>query len=325
MDFYSFIEGPLLWIVFLIFTVGIIARVAFFVWTIITSNKDKEFQWAYISATLGRLFVPFHKAIINKPFYATLRYMFHICLVVVPIWFSGHIALWAESRFEWEWIALPDTWADWMTLVLLALAIYFLIMHLAVKDVRSTSSTADYVLIVITALPFMTGYFLTYGSLDAIAFLGDNMRLIHVLSGEAMIVMAVFLFCRIRINVRKCTGCASCELSCPTGALESNDEGNLRTFNYSHYQCICCGVCVSTCLEEAEEIRHEISIGKFFRIVPKEEIRSIEMKKCEQCGDLFVAPEPQVEKVIQAVTIPADDYIRFCSECRKKKLKSDVR
>ena len=313
MDFGSFVEGPLLRLIFLIFAVGIIARVAFFVFTIVTSSKDKEFRGRYIPATLGRLFVPFHNAIIKKPFYATLRYMFHICLVVVPIWLSGHIVLWAESRFEWDWTPLPDTWADWMTLVLLALALYFLLRHLAVKDIRSTSSTTDYVLIVITALPFMTGYFLTHGSLDAIAFLGDNMRLIHVLSGEAMIVMAVFLFCRTRLNVNKCTGCAACELSCPTGTLESNDEGTFRVFTYSHYQCICCGACVNACPEDAADLRHEISVGRFFQIVPKQEIRSVELKACEQCGALF-APVPQLDKVGQTIK---DDYLRLCPKCKK--------
>ena len=313
MDFGSFVESPLLRLIFLIFAVGIISRVAFFVFTIITTSKDKEFRWGYIPITLGRLFVPFHKAIIKKPFYATLRYMFHICLVVVPIWLSGHIVLWAESRFEWDWTPLPDTWADWMTLLLLALTLYFLLRHLIVKDVRSTSSTADYALIVVTALPFMTGYFLTHGSLDAIAFLGDNMRLIHVLSGEAMIVVAVFLFCRTRLNVNRCTGCAACELSCPTGTLESSDEGTFRIFSQSHYQCICCGACVSTCPEDAADLQHEISFGRFFQIARKQEIRSIELNACEQCGALF-APVPQLDKVRQTIK---DDYLHLCPKCKK--------
>ncbi len=313
MDFSSFVEGPLLRLVFLILVVGIIARLAFFVFAIITSSKDKEFRWGYIPAILGRFFVPFHKGISKRPLYATLRYIFHVCLVVVPIWLSGHIVLWAESRFEWDWTPLPDAWADWMTLVLLALAAYFLIRRLTVKDIRLTSSTSDYVLIILTALPFMTGYFLTHGSLDAIAFLGDNMWLIHVLSGQAMMVMAVFLFCRTRLNVKTCTGCAACELSCPTGTLKSQDNGALRIFTYSHYQCISCGACVSTCPEGAADLRHEIGLRRFSQIVSREEIRSVELKACERCGALF-APVPQLDKVGHTIT---DDYLRFCPKCKK--------
>jgi len=234
-------------------------------------------------------------------------------MLIVPIWFSGHIVLWSESRFEWEWVELPDAWADWMTLVLLGLATYFLIRRIIIPEIRLNSSKSDYILIIITALPFMTGYFLTHGTLDSISFLGDNMGVIHMLSGEAMILMAVFLFCRTRLNIKKCVGCAACELSCPTGTLESNDNGKHRIFTYSHYQCICCGACVNTCPEDAAELRHEISAKRLVQVLLKQEIRSIELQACERCGALF-APEPQMEKI--GLTF-AHDYTKFCPNCRK--------
>jgi NAD-dependent dihydropyrimidine dehydrogenase PreA subunit len=313
MDFYSFVEGPLVWISFLIFIIGIIIRLVFFFTAITKSGLDKDSTWGHSVAAFGRFLLPFHKAVLKKPVYSILRYIFHLCLIVVPIWLSGHIVLWSESRFEWEWAALPDVWADWMTLVLLGLTVYFLIRRIMFQDIRLNSSKSDYIIIVITALPFMTGYFLTHGSLDSISFLGDNMAVIHMMSGEAMIIMAVFLFCRTRLNMEKCVGCASCELSCPTGTLESNDEENQRIFTYSHYQCICCGSCVSTCPEEAAELRHEISLERFFQIVPKQEIRSVQLKACERCGTFFT-PEPQFSKISQKFTY---DYMRFCPTCRK--------
>ena len=129
MGFSSFIEGPLLWIVFLLFIIGIIARIVFFFFEIIKSSRDKDYRLRYSLATFGRSLLPFHNAVIKKPIYAIVRYVFHICLIAVPIWLSGHIALWEESRFELTWRSLPDAWADWMTLLLLGLAIYFLISH----------------------------------------------------------------------------------------------------------------------------------------------------------------------------------------------------
>ena len=312
MDFGSFIEGPLLWIVFLLLIVGIFARIFFFLVEIIRNSGSKEFALGYNLTTLGRFLAPFHMAVPKRPLYAVLRYIFHACMIVVPIWLSGHIVLWTESRFEWEWNALPDLWADWMTIILLCLSAYLFIRRIVLKDIRLTSSISDYVLIILTALPFITGYALTHGSLDAVPSLGDNMRSIHVLSGEAMMLMLVFLFCRTRLNAIRCTGCAACELSCPTGTLESNDEGKLRTFLYEHYQCICCGSCVSVCPEDAAELRHEISLSRFFQVVPKREIRSVELKECERCGAFF-APEPQVDKVGHLLTA---DYLRFCPRCR---------
>jgi len=305
-----------LWVSFLILTFGIAARLAFFFSAIVKSPKNRQTQWKYDLAIFGRFFLPFHNAVAKKPIYVVLRYVFHICLFVVPIWLSGHITLWEESRLEWEWTAIPDAWADWMTLILLGIAAFFLARRTISAEVRLNSSKSDYLLIVFTALPFMTGYFLTHGSLDSIAFVGDNMGIIHMLSGEALIIMAVFLFSRTRLNTQRCTGCAACELSCPTGTIESEDQGKYRIFAYSHYQCICCGSCVTVCPEHAAELRHEISPKRFFQTFPKYEIRTVELKACERCGVRF-APEPQMDKIGKTF---ADDYLRFCPRCRKVKI-----
>jgi ferredoxin len=317
MDFYSIVEGPLLWIVSLVFLAGLLIRLSFFLGAIITSNSRSEVKGQIDTvSTLGRFFLPLHKASRKKPFYTTLRYIFHGCLFVVPIWLSGHIVLWTESRFEWDWAALPDAWADWMTLILLALAAYFLVRRLILKDLRQSASSLDILLIIITALPFLSGYFLTHGTLESVAFLGDNMVIIHMLSGELMIMMALFLFYQSRLNIQTCTGCASCVQNCPTETLEANDKGNLRIFSYAHFQCICCGSCVSVCPEGAAELRHEINAKRFLQVFSKREIRSVELEACERCGAYF-APESQMEKIS---LIFDSDCIKCCPNCRKAKM-----
>ena len=317
MDFYSIVEGPLLWIVSLVFLAGLLIRLSFFLGAIITSNSRSEVKGQIDTvSTLGRFFLPLHKASRKKPFYTTLRYIFHGCLFVVPIWLSGHIVLWTESRFEWDWAALPDAWADWMTLILLALAAYFLVRRLILQDLRQSASSLDILLIIITALPFLSGYFLTHGTLESIAFLGDNMVIIHMLSGELMILVALFLFYQSRLNIQTCTGCAACVQNCPTETLEASDKGNLRIFSYAHFQCICCGSCVSVCPEGAAELRHEINAKRFLQIFSKHEIRSVELEACERCGAYF-APESQMEKIS---LIFDSDCIKCCPNCRKAKL-----
>jgi ferredoxin len=317
MDFYSIVEGPLLWIVSLVFLAGLLIRLSFFLGAIITSNSRSEVKGQIDTvSTLGRFFLPLHKASRKKPFYTTLRYIFHGCLFVVPIWLSGHIVLWTESRFEWDWAALPDAWADWMTLILLALAAYFLVRRLILKDLRQSASSLDILLIIIAALPFLSGYFLTHGTLQSVAFLGDNMVIIHMLSGELMIMMALFLFYQSRLNIQTCTGCASCVQNCPTETLEANDKGNLRIFSYAHFQCICCGSCVSVCPEGAAELRHEINAKRFLQVFSKREIRSVELEACERCGAYF-APESQMEKIS---LIFDSDCIKCCPNCRKAKM-----
>jgi len=191
MDFYSFVEGPLLWIAFLTFIIGTIIRIVLFLATARTMDKPmvRYFSWKYVLATMARWILPINKDMAKNPVFMPLVYIFHVCLIAVPLFLAGHVSLWEESRFEWSWATLPDAWADWMTLILIAISIFFLLRRLISPDVRLLSALSDYLLIIVTALPFATGYFMTHGTLDGIAILGDNMSLIHMLSGELMLIL----------------------------------------------------------------------------------------------------------------------------------------
>jgi len=194
VDFFLFVEGPLLWIAFLTFFMGSILRAALFL--SVSRKRDKiiyqYFSWKYVLATFSRWLLPLNKDVAKNPVFTILGYIFHICLIVVPIWFSGHISLWEESRFEWSWAPIPDGLADWMTLIFLAIALFFLLRRIISADIRLLSTFSDYLLIFVVALPFITGYFLTHGTVDNIGFLGENIQLIHMLSGELMLILIPF-------------------------------------------------------------------------------------------------------------------------------------
>lgn len=314
MDIEEFLLGPLLWITFSIVIIGILSRIFFFLFSIFSSHKYKDLGWRFILTTVGRLFVPLHKAVLKKPIYTVLRYIFHICMILVPVGLSGHIVLWESSSIELSLPALPDAPAEWMTIIFIILAVVFLVRRIIFPGIRRQSSAFDYIFIIICLLPFLSGYFLAHGTLDGIAFFADNMLSIHILSGCVMMVTVVFLFLRTRLDIEKCTGCAACELDCPTGTLESCDEGNRRIFSYSHYECISCGTCINVCPEDAAGLRHEIGLKQFFRVLKKQEIREVELKVCQKCGAFF-APEPQLHRLGKTID---EDYIYFCPRCKKR-------
>ncbi len=268
---------------------------------------------------IGGLFFPLYKVFVKKPLYSALRYIFHICLIVVPVWLSGHIVLIEESCLGWTWTALPDAWADWMTLLLLGLAGYFFIRRGISSEIRQNSSTWDYFLIAITVLPFVSGYFLAHGTPDFMAFLDSNMWTIHVLSAEAMLLMTVFLFFRIRIKPECCIACAACELGFHTGALTYVDAKRLRVFTYSPVQCICCGACVNACPEAAVELMHQLGITGIFQIWSRPKIREIELSSCERCGDYF-APILQIKKIDHMIKEKNLECValKYCEKCRRR-------
>jgi len=190
MSMYAFVAGPLLWISFAVFIIGLLVRVVTFLK--VSSEKDKiirqHFNWRYVLLTYVRWLMPINVTVAKTPAFALLVYLFHFCLLVVPIFLQGHIILWEESRFGLSWPALPHLLADFMTIILVFIAVLFLLRRALSRDLRLLSTFSDYALLIITALPFLTGYWVTHGTLDAILS-RYSIQIIHMLSGELMLVM----------------------------------------------------------------------------------------------------------------------------------------
>ena len=314
-----FIETTLLWIVAFVLMAGLGWRIVFFAVAIFRKRTFSKHSAWHRLITLTGILVPFHRAILKRPIYAAVRYAFHAGLFIVPVWFSGHILLWEESRFEWYWTPLPDTWADGGTLAVLGACAFFILRRIVLKN-RFEARASDFVLIAITGLPFLTGYFLTHGTLDSIGFFENYVWYMHVISAEIMLVTIVFLFCRTRLNKETCIGCAACVENCPTETLEFYDGEVFRHFNYSHYQCICCGACVNVCPEKAAALRHEMRPAHLMKIAAKAEIQKAELKVCEQCGVRF-GPIPQLDMLNRTIRENEVELNSFdlCERCKRLK------
>jgi len=194
MDLYQFITGPMLWISFLVFMLGSLFRVARFFY--LAGSRDRGFyqyfNLKYILLSLGRWLLPLNRDVLKNPVFTLSVYLFHACLLVVPVWLAGHISLWAESRLGWSWTPIPGRWADAMTFLFLAIAFFFLLRRLLKPEIRFLSSLGDYLLLLATVLPFLTGLFLAHDTLEGVPFLGERMLLIHVLSGEFLLILIPF-------------------------------------------------------------------------------------------------------------------------------------
>jgi formate hydrogenlyase subunit 6/NADH:ubiquinone oxidoreductase subunit I len=313
-----FAGSTLLYIVAIFFLAGTLFRGFFFVVNIFRGRPLGGRSVSNRFLTLIGVAVPYRRAAVKKPLYTTIRYAFHASVFILPIWFSGHLDLWEESRFGWTWAPLPDAWADRLTLFVLFTCVFFMGRHIISRKNRHNTRISDLMLILITGLPFLTGYLLTHGNLDSIPFFEKYLWYFHVISGEVMVAMIVFLFCRTRLNKETCVGCGACVENCPTETLGYVDKGAFRFFGYSHYRCICCGSCVSVCPESAAELHHEISLKRLFEVFSRETIRSIELERCAGCG-VAVGPKPQIDKIrndVQEKDIGLET-LAFCNRCKK--------
>ena len=188
-DLYIFITGPLAWAAFILFIGGSLYR---FLAMLILVNKKEKFIFSYMSLRYGlrsilRWITPFATENMRRhPVMTIVTFLFHICLIVTPIFLLSHVILWDES-WDLSWWSLPDVVADIMTIIVIASCIFFLIRRLVSSEVQFVTSASDYIILAIVAAPFVTGFF-AYHQWFAYKFF----MILHILTGEIMLVAIPF-------------------------------------------------------------------------------------------------------------------------------------
>ena len=210
---YELARGPLMWVATLIFIVGVIYRaIQLFM---ITKKKERTFCPAQPAGEKDspspspeeqklNLLLSFQNSLIGKnPIMAIVSVLFHSCLFIAPIFAVGHSLVLYES-WGVSFLSLPDGLIDLLTILLLLCSFFFLVRRIIIPRVQSISTPYDYLLLFITAAPFLTGFFAYHQWFDY-----KTVILLHILAGEAMLIampftklghMVFFFFIRILLG-----------------------------------------------------------------------------------------------------------------------------
>ena len=186
---YNFVSGPLVWLSFIIFIGGCLYRL---ITLIVLVHKKEKFiysymSWKYSLRSIVRWSTPFATENMRRhPAMTIVAYVFHICLILTPIFLLAHVTLVDES-WDLSWWTLPDTLAAIMTLMVIAACVFFLVRRLVNPEVQYVTSASDYILLAIVAAPFITGILVYYQ-----LFAYQILLILHILSGEIMLVAIPF-------------------------------------------------------------------------------------------------------------------------------------
>ena len=121
-----------------------------------------------------------------QPLFSIAFFVFHICLFGVPLFLLAHNMLWQEA-FGIRIPAMPDFWADILTVVFIVAAIILLVRRVVRPEVRILTTAWDYFLILLTSAPFLTG-FLAYHQFGPYKL----MLILHIILAEILLVLIPF-------------------------------------------------------------------------------------------------------------------------------------
>jgi len=184
---YELARGPLMWLATVVFVGGMVYRV---VELFCLTKKREKSSWPTRNVRGDspeeqklRPIISFQHSLIGKhPVMAIVSGLFHLCLLVTAVFAQGHILLLRESWGVSLW-SLPNGLTDVLTMLVLACVLFLLVRRLGVPRVRAVSSITDYVLLLLVAAPYLTG-FLAYHQLLPYR----TIITLHMLTGEAMMI-----------------------------------------------------------------------------------------------------------------------------------------
>ena len=188
-ELYRLATGPLLWAAFIVFIGGSLFRLAEI---LVLVHRRERFIYTFMSLRYGLRSVvhwltPFGTTTWRRhPWLTIVTFVFHICLVLTPVFLLAHIVLWDEA-WNLRWWALPDALAVGMSLAVIGGCLFFFVRRRVLPEVAYVTSSSDYVILALVAAPFVTGLIVYFQWFDVRVF-----TLLHILSGEAMLVAVPF-------------------------------------------------------------------------------------------------------------------------------------
>jgi nitrate reductase gamma subunit len=193
---YDLIRGPLVWIAFVVFGVGLVYQVIQFF------RLTRKKETLYVTAASPPKDSEKRKGRIDR-IHEAIRYLkktvwyshssvmivsaiFHFFLVVTPFFVLGHSVL-LDRSLGFSIGSLSESMTDGFTLIVLFSAAFFFARRIAVARVRAITTAYDYLTLLIAVAPFLTGYLAYHQWFDY-----GTLMFLHILTGEVMLIAIPF-------------------------------------------------------------------------------------------------------------------------------------
>ncbi|MEJ2421103.1 MAG: hypothetical protein P8018_05125 [Acidobacteriota bacterium] len=189
-DMLSFAKGPLFALTFLFMALGLARHVLLQVRMLATKGRTlRRVHWRRVFADSLSWAFPYGHLARGTLMLTLVSIIFHAGAIIVPLFLGGHIVLW-EGFLGLELPSIGQNAADGLTLSTILCLFILLFYRIVVPRSRELSRPADYSLLVLTLLPFATGFLASHPAWSPVPW--NTMMLLHILSAEALFVAIPF-------------------------------------------------------------------------------------------------------------------------------------
>jgi len=181
-------RGPLFWAALTFMVLGLARRLGITVWGMVQALRragDKDIPSRQVLAATMKWLVPVDR-LSNRPLFSMTTVIFHVSIILVPLFLAGHIALWAPV-LGFGLPALSNYLATALTLAAVVTAVALVIQRAASPATRVLSRFQDYALPLVVAVPFATGFLVMHPAMNP--FSHQAMFLAHILSANLVLVL----------------------------------------------------------------------------------------------------------------------------------------
>lgn len=190
---YAIVTGPLAWLAFLIFFIGIAVRAVLYIrgldWKLdrVTYSVNTLFGVKGALRSIVFWIIPFgSRSWRAKPFFTILVFLFHLGLLITPVFLLGHNLL-LKERWGFNLWAISENTADLLTILVMISAAFLALRRIALPEVRILTTAYDYLLLLIAVAPFITGFLAHRQTADYQFWL-----MLHIISGEVWLIAIPF-------------------------------------------------------------------------------------------------------------------------------------
>jgi nitrate reductase gamma subunit len=188
----QFGRGPLFAVAFSLMVLGVARILVLTMVGVIEAYRrswDRIVNWKEVGRQTVRWLVPVGRLWRSRPVYSTLSLLFHVGLLVVPLFAGAHVLLW-RRWVGFAWKAMTQSAADVLTIVTLVAGAGLLLGRAASAAARSISRPQEYLWPLLLLVPFATGFACSHAAFSPKAY--QSFMLLHVYTADLILALIPF-------------------------------------------------------------------------------------------------------------------------------------